>query len=60
MQRLSTAVAIGLLALGSASARADQCETVKMADLEADMGFPFNQRWGLALLRVGIGNCAEQ
>ena len=33
MQRLSTALTVGLLALGSASAFADQsCETVKMAD----------------------------
>ena len=33
MQRLSTVLTIGLLALGSASAFADQsCETVKMAD----------------------------
>ncbi|MHC8302507.1 choline ABC transporter substrate-binding protein [Pseudomonas sp. ZS1P83] len=33
MRRLSTAVTVGLLALGSASAYADQsCETVKMAD----------------------------
>lgn len=33
MQRLSTVLTIGLLALGSASAYADQsCETVKMAD----------------------------
>ncbi|NBF00751.1 choline ABC transporter substrate-binding protein [Pseudomonas sp. Fl5BN2] len=32
MQRLSTALAVGLLALGSTSARADSCETVKMAD----------------------------
>ncbi|MHC8408804.1 choline ABC transporter substrate-binding protein [Pseudomonas sp. Hz4] len=33
MRRLSTAVTVGLLALGSASAHADQsCETVKMAD----------------------------
>jgi glycine betaine/proline transport system substrate-binding protein len=32
MQRLSTVLTVGLLALGSASAFADQCETVKMAD----------------------------
>lgn len=32
MQRLSTALAIGFLALGSASVWADSCETVKMAD----------------------------
>ena len=33
MQKLSTALTVGLLALGSASAYADQsCETVKMAD----------------------------
>lgn len=32
MQKLSTVLTAGLLALGSASAYADQCETVKMAD----------------------------
>jgi glycine betaine/proline transport system substrate-binding protein len=33
MQRLSTVLTVGLLALGSASAYAEQsCETVKMAD----------------------------
>jgi glycine betaine/proline transport system substrate-binding protein len=32
MQRLSTVLTVGLLALSSASAFADQCETVKMAD----------------------------
>ncbi|MGF6111328.1 choline ABC transporter substrate-binding protein [Pseudomonas sp. ADAK2] len=32
MQRLSTVLTVGLLALGSASVYADQCETVKMAD----------------------------
>ncbi|MGF6205611.1 choline ABC transporter substrate-binding protein [Pseudomonas frederiksbergensis] len=32
MQRLSTVLTVGLLALSSASVYADQCETVKMAD----------------------------
>ncbi|MDB5997776.1 MAG: substrate-binding region of ABC-type glycine betaine transport system [Pseudomonas sp.] len=32
MQKLSTVLTVGLLALSSASAFADQCETVKMAD----------------------------
>jgi glycine betaine/proline transport system substrate-binding protein len=32
MQKLSTVLTVGLLALGSASVYADQCETVKMAD----------------------------
>src|SRR5471032_3431828 len=29
-------------------------EPVQQANLEADMGFPFNQRWGLALWNVAF------